>query len=85
MKNFFNSSDVSEITKRIESLTPDSQKQWGKMNATQMLAHCNISLETSWPPFKTIRGLAFPIIKQLLAYAWKRIFETRKYLSIIIS
>lgn len=47
MKNLFNPSDVSEIIKRIENLSPGSQKQWGKMNAAQMLAHCNISLETA--------------------------------------
>lgn len=47
MNNLFNPTDVSEILERIEKLTPDSQRQWGKMNAAQMLAHCNKSVETA--------------------------------------
>ena len=47
MNNLFNQSDISQILERIERLTPDSQRQWGKMNVAQMLAHCNKSLETA--------------------------------------
>jgi len=47
MNNLFNQSDTSQILERIEKLTPDSQRQWGKMNVAQMLAHSNISLETA--------------------------------------
>jgi len=47
MNNLFNESDVSEILNRIEKLTPNSQRQWGKMNVAQMLAHCNKSVETA--------------------------------------
>jgi uncharacterized protein DUF1569 len=47
MNNLFNQSDVSEILERIGKLTPESQRQWGKMNAAQMLAHCNKSMETA--------------------------------------
>lgn len=47
MNNLFKPSDVSDILIRIEKLTPTSQKQWGKMNVNQMLAHCNASLETA--------------------------------------
>jgi len=35
------------MLERIEHLTPGSRAQWGKMNAGQMLAHCNASLETA--------------------------------------
>ncbi len=47
MNNLFNQSDVSSILKRIDKLNSDSQKQWGKMNPSQMLAHCNVSMETA--------------------------------------
>src|SRR5687767_3480754 len=47
MNNLFNPADVSQILERIEKLTPNSQRQWGKMNVAQMMAHCNISLETA--------------------------------------
>ena len=47
MNSLFTQSDVSQILERIEKLTSDSQRQWGKMNVAQMLAHCNKSLETA--------------------------------------
>lgn len=47
MRNLYNQADVSKMLERIEKLTPDSQKQWGKMNVAQMLEHCNKSLETA--------------------------------------
>ncbi len=47
MNNLFNPSDIPEIIKRIEKLNPDSQRLWGKMNVAQMLAHCNMSMETA--------------------------------------
>lgn len=47
MNNLFNQSDVTAILERIEKLTPGTQRQWGKMNAGQMLAHCNLSLTTA--------------------------------------
>jgi hypothetical protein len=43
----FNNADVSEMIGRIDKLTPETQNHWGKMNVTQMLAHCNKSLETA--------------------------------------
>jgi len=47
MNNLFTQSDVSEIIGRIEKLTSNSERQWGKMTVAQMLAHCNVSLETA--------------------------------------
>jgi hypothetical protein len=47
MYTLFNQSDVSAIVERIEKLSPTSQRQWGKMKVAQMLAHCNVSLETA--------------------------------------
>lgn len=38
--------EVSESTiARINRLTPDTPALWGKMNAAQMLAHCNVTYE----------------------------------------
>ena len=47
MPNLFNASDVAAIIQRIGKLKPESQRQWGKMKVGQMLAHCNISIETA--------------------------------------
>lgn len=40
MKNLFEPSTVTEIKSRLERLRPDSQRHWGAMDASQMLAHC---------------------------------------------
>jgi hypothetical protein len=44
MKNLFEPASVNEITDRMERLRPDSERQWGKMNVAQMLAHCSASI-----------------------------------------
>lgn len=45
MKSLLSESDYKEIRKRIENLTANNQRQWGKMNIAQMLAHCSIGFE----------------------------------------
>lgn len=40
VKNLFDAEAFSEILKRMEKLTPETQRQWGKMDVSQMLAHC---------------------------------------------
>jgi len=45
MKNLYDPAAAEEIKARMASLRPDSPRQWGKMNAAQMLAHCVISME----------------------------------------
>src|SRR5687768_5912862 len=47
MKNLYTEADKNEIIDRINKLTPDSQRQWGKMEVPQMFAHCNAALETA--------------------------------------
>lgn len=47
MNNLYNEYDVKCILERIEKLTPNTKRQWGKMNAPQMLAHLNAFLETA--------------------------------------
>ncbi len=45
MNNLYNQSDVKAILKRVEKLTPNAERKWGKMNVSQMLAHLNAFLE----------------------------------------
>ncbi len=35
----------TDIYQRVESLTANNIRQWGKMTIAQMLAHCNIAIE----------------------------------------
>ncbi|NCA21476.1 MAG: DUF1569 domain-containing protein [Crocinitomicaceae bacterium] len=45
MKNIFNATDSNEIIERIEKLTSETKQVWGKMNVSQMMAHCNVTYE----------------------------------------
>jgi hypothetical protein len=42
--SLFDTQKFSELLTRIDNLQPDAQRQWGKMDAAQMLAHCNATL-----------------------------------------
>jgi hypothetical protein len=47
MRNLFDTSDRQSILDRLARLEPDAARQWGKMGAAQMLAHCSIALEAA--------------------------------------
>jgi hypothetical protein len=47
VKNLFEPSSATEIKQRIEFLRLDSERQWGAMDAAQMLAHCSAWMETA--------------------------------------
>lgn len=44
-KNLFDKEASEEVIGRINLLTPKTSPQWGKMNVSQMLAHCNVTYE----------------------------------------
>ncbi|WP_100407600.1 DUF1569 domain-containing protein [Bacillus solitudinis] len=54
MNNIFELLYKDEILKRIDNLSVNSQPKWGKMNVSQMLAHCSsfqdIAMGYSLPP-----------------------------------
>jgi hypothetical protein len=45
MKNLFEAERVKEVKERLSHLRSDSERQWGKMNAAQALAHCSVGME----------------------------------------
>jgi hypothetical protein len=45
MKNLFEAAVVVEVKERMALLRPDSERQWGKMNSAQTLAHCSAAME----------------------------------------
>ena len=45
MPSLFDATAKQSILSRLETLSPGSARQWGKMNASQMLAHCSAALE----------------------------------------
>jgi hypothetical protein len=47
MKSLFDAAKVEEVKTRLAQLRPDSERQWGKMNPAQALAHCSAALATA--------------------------------------
>lgn len=45
MTNLFQVQAAADIEQRIAALTPDSPRQWGRMQVAQMVAHCAAGLE----------------------------------------
>ena len=70
VKNLFDATVKQEIIDRINKLTPQSQRQWGKMDVAQMLAHCQMPLGVATGKHK-LKGSGFlklvgPLFKGLL-------------------
>ena len=45
IKNVFDRKVSEELVSRINQLTPSTTNLWGKMNVSQMLAHCNVTYD----------------------------------------
>ena len=48
VKNLFDPAVKQEIINRINKLTPQSQRQWGKMDVAQMLAHLQLPIQVAY-------------------------------------
>jgi len=71
MKNLFEAAKVEEVQERLARLQPDSQRQWGKMNPAQALAHCSAAMDlamgkTSPSPRVFLGRLLGPFAKRSL-------------------
>ncbi len=45
MRNLFDPEAVQQLMNRLGQLKPTSERQWGKMDVAQMMAHCSAGLE----------------------------------------
>ena len=70
VKNLFDPSVKQEIIDRINKLTAQTQRQWGKMNVSQMLAHVQmpirIAFGTHQPKGSFLLRLIGPLFKSKL-------------------
>ena len=66
MKNLFENSTAEEVKARVAKLRPDSQRQWGKMDAAQAMAHCAAGLQTAAGEIKPPRALIGRLIGGLV-------------------
>ena len=57
MKDLFDAAAASEIQARLSKLQPDSKPLWGKMNVSQMLAHCIVPLQVALSEVQLKRSL----------------------------
>jgi hypothetical protein len=71
MKNLFQPEVIEEIKERIEHLKPSSERQWGKMEVAQMLAHCSASMEVAvgekHPPRMFVGRIFGPFVKSVFS------------------
>ncbi|MGC4128139.1 MAG: DUF1569 domain-containing protein [Bergeyella sp.] len=52
MENVFDAKDAQHYIDRINRLTSETQRKWGKMSVSQMLAHLNMSYSVVFEPEK---------------------------------
>ena len=82
MKNLFDKDTYTEIIQRINTLTPQSQRQWGKMNVAQMLAHCKEAFKVPLSDKKMPRMFMGLLIGWMIKpklyneYPWKKNLPT---------
>ena len=55
--NLFEPSSVAEVLFRLNNITAATPAQWGKMNAAQMMAHCQAPFQTYFGEKKLKRVL----------------------------
>lgn len=84
IKNLFDPAVKQEIIDRINKLTPQSQRQWGKMDVAQMLAHVQVPMDVALGN-TTVKGnwlmkLILPLFKKKLYdnSPWKQGLPTDK-------
>jgi uncharacterized protein DUF1569 len=69
MKNLFEREAVDELISRIDNLKPAAQRQWGKMDVGQMMAHCSAALDMASgklnPPRIFIGRILGPFVKPI--------------------
>jgi hypothetical protein len=65
MKSLFEPITLHEITNRLDQLTPVATPQWGKMDVSQMLAHCSNGMAMAMGTIKPKRTLIGKLIGPL--------------------
>ena len=48
IQNIYTAPVAEQFINRINKLSANTEKQWGKMNASQMMAHCNVSYDMAF-------------------------------------
>ena len=67
-RNLLQEDAKNEIIERINKLTPESRRQWGKMNVNQMLRHTNEGLQMAYGDIKSEANKANGLKRMLMRY-----------------
>jgi hypothetical protein len=76
VKNLFDPMVKQEIINRVNRLTPQSQRQWGKMDVAQMLAHLQMPMGIALGSH-TIKG--HWLMKLILPLFRKTLYDKKPY------
>jgi hypothetical protein len=67
MEDIFNEAIADKVINRIDSLNKSQKPLWGKMSASQMLAHCNVTYDMIFTDkYPKPRGLKRFLLKLLI-------------------
>ncbi len=70
MQNLFDTDTYTNMVSRLNSLSPENNAEWGKMNVAQMLAHCKeafkVPLSEKKLPRLFIGRILGPLVKAKL-------------------
>ncbi|PZR22818.1 MAG: hypothetical protein DI539_04830 [Flavobacterium psychrophilum] len=69
MESIYNPKDNQNIINRIETLTPITLSQWGKMTVSQMLLHCQMPIKVA---FGTLTVKPQPVLSFLFGKSAKK-------------
>lgn len=76
VKNLFDPAVKQEIIARINKLTPQSERQWGKMNVSQMLAHLQPAIKIAYGTHQP-KGHFF--FKLILPFFKSKLWDNKPY------
>lgn len=76
--NLFDKQDYETLKKRIENLTLKSERQWGSLTHTQMLAHCTKVLKVAITDYKKQYFLGLLFGKKIVNNILKNKYEMKK-------
>ncbi len=76
LPNIFTKEVSDQMIGRIDKLTADSTRQWGKMDVARMLAHCSVSYEMVYEPAKHPKPS--PVMGLILKLFVKRVCVSEK-------
>lgn len=66
IKNLYDSDTLDHFLNRVNKLAPDTQRLWGKMSVSQMMAHCTAAIEMQMGKPSASVGIMGRIIGRLV-------------------